>query len=140
MPIEAVLDSNVFLFGFERPRSNSHRILEKLAVGEFRGVVTDRIVREVIRYLRRNYGKDLSAQFRDFILMTCDLALESDLDLRADVIRLVGRKDAGALAAARERGLRFVVSTDRDFAKVPERKTPREFLVELRDRPRPGDE
>jgi len=140
MPIEAVLDSNVFLFGFERPESNSHRVLEKLAAGEFRGVVTDRIVREVMRYLRRNYGKDLSAQFREFILITCDLALESDLDIRADVVALVGRKDAGALAAARERGLRFLVSTDRDFGKVPERRTPREFLLELRDRARPGDE
>jgi len=140
MPTRAVLDSNVFLFGFERPRSNSHRILEKLAAGDLRGVVTDRIVREVVGYLRKYYGKDLAARFRDYILSTCDLILEADLNVRNDLILLVGPKDAGALAAARALGLGRLVSTDRDFAEAPERRTPREFLVELGEKPVPSDE
>ena len=140
MPTKAVLDSNVFLFGFERPRSNSHRILEKLAAGDLRGVVTDRIVREVIGYLRKYYGKDLAARFRDYILSTCDLILEADLDVPSDLVSLVGEKDAGALAAARALGLARLVSTDRDFARAPERRTPREFLVELRERTTASDE
>src|SRR5256886_13831966 len=81
MATRAVLDSNVFLFGFERPRSNSHRILEKLAAGEGRGVVTDRIVRGGIGYLRKYYGKDLAARFRDYILPTGDLILQADLQV-----------------------------------------------------------
>jgi predicted nucleic acid-binding protein len=140
MPTRAVLDSNVFLFGFERPRSNSHRILEKLAAGDLRGVVTDRIVREVIGYLRKYYGKDLAARFRDYILSTCDLLPEADLDVPSDLISLVGEKDAGALAAARALGLARLVSTDRDFARAPERRTPREFLIELREKTAPSDE
>ena len=48
MPTRALLDSNVFLFGFELPASNSHRILEMLSTGEIRGVATDRIVRDVV--------------------------------------------------------------------------------------------
>src|SRR2546430_8343268 len=129
MPTRAVLDSNVFLFGFERPRSNSHRILEKLAAGEVRGVATDRIVREVIGYLRKYYGKDLARRFRDYILSTCDLILEADLEVPSDLVSLVDEKDAGALAAARALGLGRLVSTDRDFANAPERRTPREFLI-----------
>ncbi len=140
MPIKAVLDSNVFIFGFERPRSNSHRLLEKLASGEVHGVVTDRIVREVIGYFRKHYGKDLGAEFRDFILLTCDLVLEADLEIRRELIALVGRKDAGALAAARALGLAHLVSTDRDFEGVPERRTPRDFVRELGEEPRPGAE
>ena len=139
MRTRAVLDSNVFLFGFERPRSNSHRILEKLAAGDLRGVVTDRIVREVIGYLRKYYGKDLAARFRDYILLTCDLVLEADLEIRSDLVSLVGQKDAGALAAARALGLGRLVSTDRDFARAPEWRTPREFLIELREKPTPSD-
>src|SRR2546427_12899838 len=88
MPTRAVLDSNVFLFGFERPRPNSHRILEKLATQEVRGVVTDRIVREVIGYLRKDYGKDLAARFRDYDLSTCDLILEADLECSIDLVSL----------------------------------------------------
>lgn len=140
MPARAVLDSNVFIFGFERPDSNSHRILEKLAAGDIRAVVTDRIVREVMGFFRKHYGKDLAAEFRDLIIWTCDLVLEDDLNISRELIALTGRKDAGALAVARTLGLGRLVSTDRDFARVPERRTPREFLVELRERPRPGDE
>jgi predicted nucleic acid-binding protein len=140
MPNRAVLDSNVFLFGFERPRSNSHRILEKLAAGDLRGVVTDRIVREVIGYLRKHYGKDLAARFRDFILLTCDLILEAELDIPPDLIALAGQKDAGALAATRELGLGRLISTDRDFEKAPERRTPRDFLTELHEKTRSTDE
>ena len=140
MPTRAVLDSNVFLFGFERPRSNSHRILEKLAARDVRGVVTDRIVREVIGYLRKYYAKDLAARLRDYILSTCDLLLEADLDVPSDLASLVGERDAGALAAARALGLARLVSTDRDFAKAQERRTPREFLMELREKTVPSDE
>jgi len=140
MPNRAFLDSNVFIFGFERRRSNSHRILELLSKDEVRGVVTDRIVREVMKYFGRHYGKDLAAAFRDFILLTCDLVLEADLRTPRDLVAHVGVKDAGAVAATRSLGLARLVSTDRDFAGIPERRTPREFLRDLGERPRPGDE
>lgn len=140
MPTRALLDSNVFIFGFERRASNSHRILEALADGSVHGVVTDRIVRETMRYLRRHYGKDLSGKFRDFLVLTCELVLESDLEIRADWLEAVGAKDAGALAAARSQGLRFLVTTDRDFEDVPERRTPRAFLREIGVRLRAGEE
>ncbi len=140
MPTRALLDSNVFLLGFERPRSNSHRILTRLSTGDLRGVVTDRIVREVLRYVGKHYGKDVAGRFRDFILLTCDLVLEADTEVGKEHVDAVGAKDAGALAAARSLGLSRVVSTDSDFAKVPEWRRPSEFVRELRLRPSPGDE
>ena len=140
MPSNAFLDSNVFIFAFERRLSNSRRIVEMLVAGGLRGVVTDRIVREVMRYFRKYYGKKLAAKFRDLILLTCDLVLEEDLEIPAELVQLVGTKDAGALAATRALGLGRLVSTDRDFQKVAEWRTPREFLRELRETPRAGDE
>jgi predicted nucleic acid-binding protein len=140
MPTRAFLDSNVFIFGFERRHSNSQRILEMLVGGDVRGFVTDRIVREVMGYFRKYYGKDLAARFRDMILLTCDLVLEEDLRISRDLVKRVGRKDAGAVAATQEQGLAHLVSTDRDFANVPERRTPREFLLELNETARPGQE
>lgn len=140
MPGRATLDSNVFIFGFERPRSNSRRILDLLAEGEMEGVVTDRVVREVMRYFRRHHGKDLAAQFRDFMLLTCELVLEADLQIGRRLVSLVGRKDAGLLATSRAFGLAFLVSTDSDFEGVREHRSPREFLAELGEVPLPGDE
>ncbi len=139
MPSRAFLDSNVFIFGYERPRSNSRRILDLLAEGRVQGVVTDRAVREVMGYFRRHHGKDRAARFRDFILLRCDLALEFDLEV-GDLAHLVGPKDAGALAAARSLGLAVLVSTDSDFAGIPEHLTPRAFIEALGERPLPGDE
>jgi hypothetical protein len=46
----------------------------------------------------------------------------------------------GAVAATRALGLARLISADRDFAQVPERRTPREFLIDLGERPWPGDE
>lgn len=140
MPGRAFLDSNVFIFGFERPRSNSRWILELLTEGGLRGVVTDRVVREVMGYVRKYYDKDLAAKFRDLILLTCELVIEEDLHIDRVLTDLVGPKDAGALAAVRALGLARLVSTDADFADVPEHRTPREFLRERGKRPRPGDE
>jgi len=140
MPTKALLDSNVFIFAFERPKSNSRRIVAQLASGELRGVVTDRIVREVMRYFRRYYDKDLAARHRDLLLLTCDLVLEQDLEISRELEHLVGPKDAGALAAARELGVSRLVSTDSDFTRAPEHRTPREFLQERGMRPYPGDE
>src|SRR2546428_6499217 len=37
MRTRAFLDSNVFIFGFERPKSNCHRILELLVAGGNQG-------------------------------------------------------------------------------------------------------
>ncbi len=139
MATRALLDSNVFLFGFELPSSNAHRILELLSTGEVRGVVTDRILREVLGYIRRHYGKDVAGRYRDFILLTCDLVLEADVPISREHAALVGTKDAGALAAARALGISRVVSTDSDFARVPERRTPPEFVREMGGRTRPGD-
>lgn len=140
MPDRAFLDSNVFIFSFERPKSNSHRIVTLLVAGDLRGVVTDRVVREVMRYLRRHYDKDLAAKFRDLILLTCDLVLEGDLRIGRGLVNLVGTEDAGALAATRSLGLARLVSTDSDFEGVPERRTPKEFIRERGGRPSPGDE
>ncbi len=136
----AFLDSNVFIFGFQLPHSNSRRILEMLQAGELQGVVTDRIVREVMTFFRKEYGKDLAAKLRDFMLVTCELVFEADLNISDSVVKAVGRKDAGALAATRALGLARLVSTDSDFKAVDEHRTPREFLSSVGERTHAGDE
>jgi hypothetical protein len=93
-----------------------------------------------MRYLRKHYGKDLAGQVRDIILLTCELVLEEDLVIGQEFVDLVGRKDAGAIAAVRSRGLSRLVCTDSDFAGLPEHVTPQEFVREREGRARPGDE
>jgi len=140
MPSRAFLDSNVFIFSFERTGSNWQRIVELLVTGGLRGVVTDRVVREVMRYFRKYHGKDLAAKFRELILLTSDFILEEELRVDGKLFELVGRRDASALAAVRSIGISHLVSTDSDFDVVPEHRTPRECLQGRGERARPGDE
>jgi len=95
------------------------------STGDIRGVVTDRIVREVMQYFRKHCGKDLASQFRDSILFAYELVLEADIPISKALVALVGPKDASALATTRALGLARLVSTDQDFAGVLERRTPR---------------
>jgi hypothetical protein len=90
--------------------------------------------------MRRYYGKDVAGKFRDLVLLTCELVLEEDLVIDREMSDFVGVGDAGALAAVRSAGLSRLVSTDSDFAKAPEHRTPREYLQELKEAVRPGDE
>ncbi len=93
-----------------------------------------------MRCFHRHHGKDLAAKFRDSILLTCVLVLGADFRIGPRLVNLVGRKDAGVLAATRSLGLAFLVSTDSDLERVPEQRSPREFLAELDEVPFPGDE
>ena len=88
---------------------------------------------------RKHDGKGLAAQFRELTLLTCDLTVEADLRIPSNIIAWVGPRDAGTVAATRELGLARLVSTDSDFAMIPERRAPREFLLNLHGTPRPGD-
>jgi len=84
---------------------------------------------------------DATVRFENVLYRAPDeLVVEADVPPDRVLVALVGRKDAGALAAARSLGLARLVSTDSDFAGAPEHRTPRAFLAELGQRPRPGEE
>src|SRR3972149_4745602 len=62
MPSRAFLASNVFIFSFERNRSNSQRIVELLVTGDLRGVVAERVVRGGVGHFRTAHGTGLAAK------------------------------------------------------------------------------
>ena len=71
MPVRVFLDTNVFIYAFEFPESNSALIIKMLNDGELDAVVSEMVVTEVMRYFKKYYTKDLVAMFRNYLLQSC---------------------------------------------------------------------
>jgi len=123
------LDTNVFVYAFEFPDSNSRRIVELLNRGEIEAVICEQVLHEVQRYFAKHYGKEVAGAFRHYLLLSCIVIPSSQI--RPALERYRGKvkdKDLEQLTVVKELGLRFLVSFDRDFAPFEEYVTPKEFL------------
>lgn len=65
------LDTNVFVYAFEFPDSNSRRIVELLNRGEIEAVICEQVLHEVQRYFAKHYGKEVAGTFRHYLLLSC---------------------------------------------------------------------
>ncbi len=130
------LDTNVYVFGFERPLSNSSIIIKELSTGTIEAVISERVFKESIKYFRRNHTKKTTDKLRLFLLTSSVIMKEESV--REEMKRLGGKvkpKDLENLAVVRTLGLRYMVSVDRHFESFPEYITPREFVNLLGLRP-----
>ena len=131
MAKRAVLDTNVFVYGFEFQSSNSAKIISLINNGELEAVITQQVLDEVVRYFRNFHGKGLADEFRHYLLEVCTIIPEAELAKEMAGIRgKIKEKDLQQIAAARHLQLK-IVSYDRDFEGFEEYVTPREFITSL---------
>lgn len=124
-----LIDTNVFIYGFEFPESNSARIVSMINERLIKPVITERILIEVKRYFGRFHGKRLADRFRYYLLQVCKM-VDSE-DIVAEMRLLKGKmkdKDLQQIAAARKLGIRLI-SYDKDFKGFEEYVTPKEFVA-----------
>lgn len=109
MKLRVFLDTNIFIYAFEFPVSNSSRIIGLLNRGAIEGIISDRVVCEVQSYFKKYYGKDLAGYFRDFLLVSC--VVISSFQVDKEIVRYRGRikeKDLEQLAVTKKLGLKFL--------------------------------
>lgn len=132
MKPRALLDTNVFVYAYERPESSSRRIVDLLNEGRLEAIITERVVREVMAYFKRHHGKDMASRFRDYLFAACTVVWPAEVAGEMTGLRgEIKEKDLEQIAAVRALGLRHLVSVDRDFEPFPEYRTPRAFLEAL---------
>jgi len=105
------LDTNVFIYAFEFPWSNSGKIIELLNQAEIEAVISERVLLEVQTYFRRYYSKDLAGAFRNYLLLSCAVIPASYV--REEMNRFKGKikdKDLEQLAAVKKLGLKYLVA------------------------------
>ena len=126
------LDTNIFIYAFEFPDSNSGKVVDLLNKGQIEAVISERVLKEVQAYFKKFHDKDLAALFRDYLLRTCVLVFPADL--KKEMLRykkLIKAKDLEQVAAVKKLGIKYLLSYDRDFEPFEEYITPKAFIKEV---------
>lgn len=132
MPVKVFIDTNVFIYTFEFPSSNSAIIIERLNKRELQAVVSELVVVEVMRYFKKYYGKDLSSKFRNYILQSCGIVLRTEITDQLKTLKgTIKDKDIEHLATVRLLGLKYLISYDEDFLGQEEYITPKDFVKKM---------
>ncbi len=126
------LDTNIFIYAFEFPESNSNKVVELLNKGVIEAVISEQVLKEVQSYFRKFHSKDLAASFRDYLLRTCLIVFRSDLAREMlKYKKLIKAKDLEQVAAVKKLGIKSLVAYDRDFNSFDEYITPKAFIKEF---------
>ena len=134
------LDSNIFIYAFEFPESNSRKVIDLLNKGQIEAVISERVIREVQAYFKRFHNKDLAALFRDYLLRTCVLIFSADLQSEMLKYRkMIKAKDLEQVATVKKLGIKYLLAYDRDFEPIQEYITPKVFIKEFGIKPSSSD-
>ncbi|MBI5253814.1 MAG: PIN domain-containing protein [Euryarchaeota archaeon] len=132
-----LLDTNVFIFSIEHPKSNSNIIIEMAIDGEIEVVISAEIRLEFIEYLKSEHGKDAAYHADMFLKSLPNIEIVEQRRIKSHINKLRGKikeKDLPHLASAEISRVECVVSYDRDFKKAKTRipvLTPKEFIEKL---------
>jgi len=97
------LDTNVFIFAFEFPDSNSKTIIEMLNDGKIEVIISERVIKEVYRYFKKYHDKKLAESFRNYLYKSCRIILARDVkDAMKKFRGQIKEKDLEQLAAVKK--------------------------------------
>jgi len=138
--LRALLDTNVFIYAFETPKSNSYLIINALNQNRFEAIITESTFKEVYRHFKKQYTKKLADQYRIYLFTTCKIVFNHQLEeYFPKYANLINDKDLEQLAATRELGIKYLVSYDKHFQGIEEHKTPKQFAIILGLKVHPTD-
>jgi len=126
--LRTLLDTNVFIYAFEIPKSNSHLIIDALNRNQFEAIITESTFKEVYQYFKKHYTRKLADQYRVYLFTTCRMVFSHQLKEHSrKYASLINAKDLEQLVATRELGIKYIVSHDRHFRGIEEHRTPKQF-------------
>ncbi len=133
MKFRVFIDTNIFIYSFEFPDSNSARIIGLLNNEKIEGITSERVLKEVTHYFEKAHSLILARKFRRFILNSCIIIMRDEVLEEIEALKgKIKEKDAEQLAITRKYGIKFLISYDRDFEAFQEYITPKKFLELLK--------
>lgn len=124
----AFVDTNVFIYGFEFAESNSAKIVDLINKGKLQAFITQKVLDETVRYLKKFHNKKLAHEFRRYLVEVCVTVQTSEIkeEMRKNKGKIKD-KDLQQISAAKYLQLKLI-SYDRDFDNFEEYITPKEFI------------
>jgi len=128
----ALLDTNVFIYAFETPKSNSNLIINALNRNRFEAIITESTFKEVYQHFKKQYSKKLADHYRVYLFTTCKIVFSHQLrEHFPKYAHIINDKDLEQLVATKELGIKYLVSYDKHFQGIEEHKTPKQFAIIL---------
>ena len=129
MKFKVFLDSTVFIYSFERPNSNSRKIVGLLNENKITAVTSTRVIKEVTKYFENFYDLKLARKFRKYIINSSIVIPENLVkDFMLKLKGTIKEKDLEQLAVVRKYHIKYLIAYNRDFKNIEEYKTPKEFV------------
>ncbi len=126
------LDTPVFIYGHEYSGSNSAAVIELINKNEIEAVISEQVVKEVVRYFEKFYDIKTARLFRRYLFEACLVIPRIDVLEEMEKYRTkIKEKDLEQLTVAKKLEIKHLISVDRDFNPFEEYSTPKRFLTLL---------
>ncbi len=136
MKLRVFIDTNVFIYAFEFPESNSQKIIDLLNNSQIEAVISECVLKEVQLYFKKYHNKNLASSFRNYLLRTCNIVFSADVKKEmTQYKKLIKDKDLEQLAVVRNLGIKFLIAYDKDFENFEEYITPKAFIKQMGIKP-----
>jgi len=133
MRYRVFIDTNVFIYAFEYPESNSAKVLRLLSERKIEAVISEQVVKEVIKYFEKYHSLKLARLFRRYLLGSCILIQRNAvLDTIQEYANQIKEKDLEQIAITKKLGIRYLIAYDRDFENFTEYITPKNFIKTMK--------
>ncbi len=123
------IDTNVFIFAFEFKKSNSRKVIDLLNNGRIEAVISERVIKELVNYVKKYYNRKLANDFRNYLIQSNEILFPDELE--DEMKKYKGKikdKDLEQIGAVKYLGLKYLISFDRDFKEFEEYTTPKQFI------------
>jgi len=130
------IDSNLFIWGYDFPKSNSGKILDIITKSEFDIYISEKVIDELRKYFCTYYNKDI---FSEILLLVINISnIVYNDEIKDDFKKWRGKvkgKDLEHIVIIKKFNIPILVSYDRDFNSFSEYMTPKQFVKYLGYKP-----
>lgn len=126
------LDTNVFIWAYNRPKSNSKKIIRLLTDKKITGIVSEKVLEELDEYFLRIINEKTAFKVSLHVkLITKIIPREKYFQEMNKLKGKIKEKDLEHIATVRKLKISKLISYDRDFESFEEYYTPKQFIKSL---------
>jgi len=129
MKFRVFIDTNVFIYAIEFPNSNSAKIIKLLNQGKIETIISERVLKEITRYLEKYQTMGYAKQFRRYLIDSCTIIKQNNVNTTVQKLKTqIKDKDLEQLAVVKQYAIKYLIAYDKDFENQEEYITPKQFL------------
>ena len=123
------LDSNIFIWGYNFPESNSAKTLEFIMDSDIELYMSEKVIDELRQYFCTYFNKDIFSEIRLMLFSRSNIIYNGEIQSELEKWRnKIKKKDLEHISIIKKFKIPILVSYDRDFEAFSEYMTPKKFV------------